>query len=193
MKTADLWDLILQSGLLAVFLGFVVSGIKYGKAYIDARTLEATAKIKDANIKNAVNTAEDSITTVVAELAQTTVEDLKAKSADGKLTAEDAEQIKSDAVTKVQELLSDDVTQTLHTIFGDAEKWIDSKIEAAIKASKLAIDSNTIKSAVTNIGEIANTAATAEVNNIVASITTDVPTTPVTITEAPTAAIPIIV
>jgi hypothetical protein len=138
MKLTDLLNILIQSGFFAVLLGLVISAIKFAKAYIDTKTAEATAKINDGNVKNAITTAEDCVTTVVLELAQTVTDDLKAKSADGKLTAEDAAKIKEDAVTKVQSLLSDDVTNTLSTVFGDAEAWVRSKIEAAVKKQKIA-------------------------------------------------------
>lgn len=136
MKTEELWNFLIQSGLLATLLGFVVSVIKCAKVYIDAKTAEATAKIKNYNIKNAINAAEDCITTVVEELAQTTADDLKAKSADGKLTAEDAAKIKADAIAKVEALLSDDVQKAVAQIFGDTEQWISSKVEAAVRQLK---------------------------------------------------------
>ena len=142
MKLADLFSLLIQSGLLAAVLGLVISGLKCAKTYIDAKTAEATAKIKDSNVQSALNAAEDCVTTVVLEMAQTVSDDLKAKSADGKLTADDAAKIKEDAVAKIQALLSDDVTNTLNTVFGDAEAWVRSKIEAAVKQLKTA---NTVK------------------------------------------------
>jgi hypothetical protein len=138
MKPTDLFGILIQSGLFGVLLGLVISGLKFAKTYIDAKTAEATAKIKDGNVKSALSAAEDCVTTVVLEMAQTVSDDLKAKSADGKLTAEDAAKIKEDAVTKVQALLSDDVTNTLNTVFGDAEAWVRSKIEAAVKRLKTA-------------------------------------------------------
>lgn len=145
MKASDVCNLLIQSGLLGVFAGLAVTGLKHLKAIADAKTAEVTAKIKDANVKNAINSAEDCATTVVLELSQTSVEDLKAKSADGKLTAEDAAQIKADAVAKVQALLSDDVVNTLNTIYGDGQAWLSSKIEAAVKKLKASATQNTSK------------------------------------------------
>lgn len=136
MKVEDLLNFLIQSGLLVALLGLGASVIKFAKTYIDAKTAEATAKINDANIKNAISVAEDCVTTVVSELAQTTVDNLKAKSVDGKLTTEEAAQIKADAIAKVKSLLSEDVQETISTIFGDVEQWISSKIEAAVKESK---------------------------------------------------------
>lgn len=138
MKASDIFNIIVQSGLLGVLLGLVISGIKCAKAYIDAKSAEATANIKDSNIKSALNTVENCITTVVLELSQTVVDDLKASSADGKLTPDEIAKIKSDAVSKVEALLSTDVSSTLNQVFGDAQAYISSKIEAEVKKLKLA-------------------------------------------------------
>lgn len=132
----DLFNALIQSGILVVFAGLAVSAIKYGKAILDAKTLQVTATIKDANEKKAINAAENCVTTVVLKEAQTVADDLKAKAADGKLTTEDAAKIKADAITEVQKLLSDDVLQTLDTLFGDSEAWVDNKIEACIRQLK---------------------------------------------------------
>jgi hypothetical protein len=136
MKTADVFNVILQSGLLGVLLGLVVSGVKCAKTYIDTKTAESASKIKDTNINNAVNISENCVSTVVLEMAQTVVDDLKAKSADGKLSPDEIQQIKSDAINKVQTLISTDVYNTLGSVFGDANAWIKSKIEAAVKELK---------------------------------------------------------
>jgi hypothetical protein len=172
MKATDLWNLLVQSGIFAVLLGLVVSGIKYGKTYLDAKTAETTAKIKDANVKSAINTAEDCVTTVVSELAQTTVEALKAQSADGKLTAEDAESIKATALAKSQSLMSDDVICTLNTVFGNAETWVGSKIEAAVKASKLSIGTSAVKTVASNIIDVVKGSTVADIKDVAEKITT---------------------
>jgi hypothetical protein len=139
-------NLIEQSGIAVALLGLLASAIAYGKTYLDARTKEATAKIQDTNIKNAVDAVENCATTVVYELAQTTVDDLKAKSADGKLTADEIAQLKADSLAKVKQLIGTDVYGTIHTVFGNAEAWITSTIEAAVKSLKL-------NSPVTLVGE----------------------------------------
>lgn len=133
---AELWNILIESGFLAALLGFAVSVVRCAKTYIDSKTAEAAARIESDKIKNAISVAEDCITTVVSELAQTTVEDLKEKSADGKLSAEDAARVKADAMVKIQSLLSDEVQKAIDEIFDDAEEWISSKIEAAVNANK---------------------------------------------------------
>jgi hypothetical protein len=136
MKTADFLNVLIQSGIFGVLLSLFLSGVKCAKTYLAAKAAEATSNIKDLNIKNAVQSAEDCVTTVVLEMAQTTVDDLKAKSADGKLTGDEAKEVLSDATSKVQSLISIDVFNTLDTVFGDANAWIKSKIEAAVKKIK---------------------------------------------------------
>jgi hypothetical protein len=138
MKLTDIFNILVESGLFAVLLGLVISGIKYAKTYLDAKTAETAAKIKNENIKNAVKSAEDCISTVVLELSQTVVDDLKRQSADGKLTQAEADKIKQTAVEKVNSLLSTNVRDTLNTVYGDLNEWIKSKIEADVKSNKMA-------------------------------------------------------
>ena len=144
MKVTDIFSILIQSGLFGVLLGLVLSGIKFAQAYIDAKTAEITSRIKDTNIKNAVISAEDCVSTVVLEMAQTVVDDLKSKSDDGKLTADEIKQIQADALEKVEKLVSSDVYNTLDTIFGDAEAWIKSKIEAEVKKIKIDTSKTTV-------------------------------------------------
>lgn len=136
-NTTTVVNYLIESGYLAAAATLAGSAIKYGKSVLDAKTAQLTANIKNESVKNAVNTAEDCVSTVVSELSQTTVETLKAKAADGKLTAADAAEIKATAFQKAQALMSDDVIHTLNTLYGDAEVWTNSKIEAAVKALKV--------------------------------------------------------
>lgn len=141
MDEAQFVNVVISSGMLAAVLGLVLSAAKYAKALVDAKTAEVTAKIKSDDVKHAVSNAEDCVTTTVYKLAQTTVDDLKSAAADGKLTAEEAAVVKSHALAEVKTLLSADVSKTLDTAFADADSWIKSKIEAAVK--QLHIDAPT--------------------------------------------------
>lgn len=132
-----MFDYIVQSGLLVALLGLAASAITYGKKWIDARTQEVTSKIQDTTIRHAVDTVGNAATTIVYKLAQTTVDDLKEKAADGKLTAEEIAQLKADSLAEVKQLVGTDVVNTIQSVFGDAEAWITAKIEAAVKSLKL--------------------------------------------------------
>lgn len=141
MNEAQIVNTVISSGVLAAVLGLVLSAAKYAKALVDAKTTEVTAKIKNANVKHAVSTAEDCATTVAYKMAQTVVDDIKAKSEDGKLTAEEAAQIKANALAEVKKILSEDTINAVHAEFDDADAWLTSKIEAAVK--QLHIDAPT--------------------------------------------------
>jgi len=107
-------------------------------------------------------------------LAQTMAEPLKAAAADGKLTAEDAANIKATAISKVQSLLSDDVQNTLHTLFGDGEAWLSSKIEAAVRALKTSVISTS--TGATSMQSTANNVSTAQDDSAVQGTTAAEPT-----------------
>ncbi|HEX2938460.1 MAG TPA: hypothetical protein VHO66_06015 [Ruminiclostridium sp.] len=141
MDNSDIFTMLMSSGLFVVLLGLVISIIKFGKTWIDSKTAETAARIKDLNIRNAVEAAEDCVSTVVLDMAQTVVDDLKEKSADGKLTNDEIASIQKDALTRVEKLITTDVFNTIDTVFGDAQTWLKFKIEAEVKKLKLAAES----------------------------------------------------
>jgi Flp pilus assembly secretin CpaC len=141
MDNSDIFTMLMSSGLFVVLLGLVISIIKFGKTWIDSKTAETAARIKDLNIRNAVEAAEDCVSTVVLDMAQTVVDDLKEKSADGKLTNDEIASIQKDALTRVEKLITTDVFNTIDTVFGEAQTWLKFKIEAEVKKLKLAAES----------------------------------------------------
>lgn len=138
MKTSDIFEMLVNSGLFAVLCGFAVSVIRCLKSYIDTKTAENTEKLRNTNIQNAVRTAESCVTTVVLKMAQTVVDDLKENAADGKLTKEEMSEIKANALSEIKELLGDDVIASLQSVYTDVGKWLDDKLEASVKALKTA-------------------------------------------------------
>jgi len=73
---------------------------------------------------------------VVRELNQTVVADLKEKNADGKLTPDEAQQIKNKAIDLILSRLKVDSIQVLSAIFGSIVELIGSKIEATVWDTK---------------------------------------------------------
>ncbi len=73
---------------------------------------------------------------VVQELNQTVVDDLKAAKADGKLTRDEAEQIKHKAIELVLKKMGGDILKTLQAYMGPITNLLASKIEAAIFDAK---------------------------------------------------------
>ncbi|HBF37940.1 MAG TPA: hypothetical protein DDW50_11525 [Firmicutes bacterium] len=73
---------------------------------------------------------------VVQELNQTVVADLKAAKADGKLTKDEAEQIKHKAMELVIKKLGVDMLKTIQMYFGPITDILVTKIEAAVFDAK---------------------------------------------------------
>lgn len=80
--------------------------------------------------------AQDVIDTVVKETNQRLVDDLKRKSADGKLTGEEISQAFNRSYWKTRRLLGDEALGELKEILPDAEAWIAAKIEASVTGNK---------------------------------------------------------
>lgn len=139
MNSEQIIDFIIQSGLLGVLLGLLISAIKYAKTFLDNKTNETISKINDENIKNAIFITQDIVSTVVLELSQTMVDEMKSKTADGKLSAEDIQTLKEVAVGRIEGLMSEKVYGTISEVFGNVEGWIVEKIEAEIRKTKNSI------------------------------------------------------
>lgn len=136
MSSEQIMDFIIQSGLLGVLVGLLVSVIKYAKTFLDNKTNETLSKINDENIKNAIFITQDLVSTVVLELSQTMADEMKKKTADGKLSAEDVKTLKSVAIERIEKLMSEKVYSTINEVFGNVENWLNEKIESEVRKSK---------------------------------------------------------
>lgn len=136
MKTSEIFDMLVSSGLFAVLCGFVVSMLRCLKSYIDSKTAENSEKLRNINIQNAVTTAESCVTTVVLKMAQTVVDNLKESAEDGKLTEEEIAKIRANALSEITQLLGDDVISSLQAVYTDVGKWLEDKLEASVRALK---------------------------------------------------------
>lgn len=83
----------------------------------------------------------DVVVTVVAELEQTMVRELRLRSADGVLSSEDMAAVKAEALRKVKSYLGPAGIALLMKVLGaekaSLEGFISSKIEAAVLAMKM--------------------------------------------------------
>lgn len=158
-------DLIVSSGIAVALLTLVAGGVKYLGAYLSSKADILNAQIKDQNLKNAANTAENALYTAVSETLQTTVTDLKDKSADGKLTAPEMEQIKSDTLAKAKQIIGDKVLASLGEIYGDVDAYLSSRLESFVLDLKQRF----------RLGSSANAPAT---SSPVAKVSSDSPAAP---------------
>jgi hypothetical protein len=73
---------------------------------------------------------------VVRELNQTVVDELKAAKADGKLTRDEAEQIKHKAIEMILNRVGGDMLKTIQIYMGPITSLLVTKIEAAVFDAK---------------------------------------------------------
>ena len=103
------------------------------------------------HVASAMDELENVVTTVVGDLQQTIVENLKAASKDGKLSQEDIYDLGKLLVMKVKEQLSNPASTTIQAAGIDMTEAIHSIAEAYI--AKIKRETNFIA-----IGEVAETA-----------------------------------
>lgn len=99
------------------------------------------------HVASAMDELENVVTTVVGDLQQTIVENLKAESADGKLSQEDIYDLGKLLVMKVKEQLSNPASTTIQAAGIDMTEAIHSIAEAYI--ARIKRETNFI-----NIGEV---------------------------------------
>lgn len=90
--------------------------------------------VKNSYLKSALESAEKGVLII----QNTVVEDLKEKSKDGKLTAEEKEEVKLKAIKIAKEQLGLLGTMVLNIFTGNAEKWIATQVEYIVARVKQA-------------------------------------------------------
>lgn len=130
------WDFLVSTGLLVAIAGLLISALKLGKTYFDLKTEELKKNMKSKELQDAATKAEDAIWTVVMQLANETVDNLKAKAADGKLTQLEIDELRTTAYTRAKQLMGDATYKLLQEYVGDAQAWMLSKIDAISRETK---------------------------------------------------------
>jgi hypothetical protein len=115
---------------LPAVTGFVITWFR-------AKTEYLNRQIENEKVKHYILLLEKVTSDVVASLSQTTVDELKKKSSDGKLTQQEAKEIKQIAKEQIIDILGDNGCEALGDIYKDLEKLVSIKIEAEIKKSKV--------------------------------------------------------
>lgn len=94
------------------------------------------AKVKSEQLKTLLTDVETAVDSAVSFTAQTYVDDLKAKAADGKLTAEEQQEALSIAVNNAAAHLTQSTKDYLNKNGVLIEEYLKTKIEAAIGGTK---------------------------------------------------------
>jgi len=88
-------------------------------------------------VKAALENLEKIILATVSSLSQTIVDDLKKKSRSGKLSNEEAQLIKSKAISSIHKQISPKQLEILEKNFGSVSDLIDNMLEQKVMETKL--------------------------------------------------------
>ena len=125
--------------LLPIILAVI--GIMIRESFIRLNDLTSNNKM----FNKALLAVNECAKTVVRSLNQQIVDDLKKKSKDGKLTNAEAKEILLRACEKVDNLLTDEVKETIMEIYGDYEEYLRLSIERAVSEAKTDKINNLLK------------------------------------------------
>ncbi len=118
---ADILGQLAPVGAMA--FGTLVSvGVVYGNRYLKAKTGNES-----------VHAVGETIGAVVNDLAATIVKEIKAKSADGRLTKNEALDVKDMAVAQVKDQLPKAVAKSAQAVVGNLDAFVAGKIEEKVK------------------------------------------------------------
>lgn len=93
-------------------------------------------RMKSERLSSAMDTLEKAATVTVAEIQQTTVKGLKAASADGNLTKQEAAALGRQALKLVKERMGNPTKEALAAAGLDLEDIIKAQVEAAVLSLK---------------------------------------------------------
>ena len=127
----DVLSIILSAAVPALTI-ILTWCAKWLTGFLDAKKQEALTKSKNDTVKTYVELVADNAINVVTSLNQTLVEGLKKASEDGKLTLEDANNIKNTAIIMLTDTLSEDIQEVLEETFGDLQSYLSNVIEKTV-------------------------------------------------------------
>ena len=128
----------IEETLRVVLYAFIVTALpillKKVSGYVDLKQNEITSNIDNAIVKDRLNNAIDLVQAIVLEVAQTYVDPLKESNS---FTNEAAVEAKAMALDKAKLLLSIEGLSFLEGLYGDANVWLGTQIEAYVKSLKI--------------------------------------------------------
>ena len=128
--------------ILANILEMVINNYSDEIAYAVMSLAVAVIGFLLSYVKNSyVKSALESVEKAVVIIGQTVVDDLKAKSADGKLTDDEKEEVKANAIRISKQQMGIVGTFILNIITGSADKWISTQVEYIVAKIKTASNS----------------------------------------------------
>lgn len=137
----------LLAGALPAVMEFLAVGLLVTMCFA---ALALWQTVRTLSTRRLVSTADYVIETVVCSLMQLVVDDIKArpsakpysgqsaKPAGGKLTPEEADQIKRVAVSRARELLGESSIKKLNSLFQNFDLFLSDRIEFFVRANRSA-------------------------------------------------------
>lgn len=120
------------NAVVAAIVAIIGVLAKYGVAFIEAQTEHMKTKTKNEELKNLLDQLDDRAAKVVLVLEETIVKELREKTADGKLTKEDVEEIQAKSKEMMIQTLNEESVVLLENAIGDLENYFTILLEAAL-------------------------------------------------------------
>lgn len=133
-------------------------------AFIEIKVTEIKERTKNEKIKACIDIVADDAINIVYMLNQTVVEGLKEGSLDGRLTAADAANIKSMAFNMLLNTLSQDVKDTINSVYGDLDTYLNNVIEKTVVKAKNESAAKIAANKAAEAAKVTETVLTEEVN-----------------------------
>jgi hypothetical protein len=104
--------------------------------WVNAQAEQIKAKTNQEKINHYIDILNQTVAEVVVSLNASTVDALKAAAQDGKLTPEEVEEIKGDAIDTIYAILGNAGLSILELAFDDLDALVAVKIDKAVEKAK---------------------------------------------------------
>ena len=156
-----------SNGILEIVLAIITLvvgwGIKQFGSWMKAKEEQIQEKTGSEVLVKYMKLASDHVVDIVKSLNQTIVNDIKEKSADGKLTEEEKKKVLNTAIEYVQNILSADAMLVLQEAIGDVDLWLLTQINKTVSDEKSTYSfssginsSDLLKASVTELPPVSN-------------------------------------
>lgn len=125
----------LLAGIVTLVVSFL--GVQ-GTKFLTAKINQVKELTKNQTVKNALESVEGTVADVVYYMKTTMVDQIKEKSADGKLTKEEIQEILVCAKNRISSIVKEDSLEILSATVNDVDAWLDNKIEKHVELTKRA-------------------------------------------------------
>lgn len=130
------WTQVMQTACYLVITVVLPVIAKPVFAFFKAKALESVDKVEDNTAKRYLKMALEDVSDAVEHTFQTYVDSLKDK---GEFNKEAGEEAFNRAKERALSLMSEDVKKYIETAYGDLNLWLETQIEANVRAGKMGV------------------------------------------------------